>query len=207
MGSDYKGLKIRVITPALAKKHDSTKTIPLLDGGAPIANDTTLCELKTRIAQSLGYPVENLPATEGYRECNCAFARQILNRGIWKKVDCTTHTGPAVPGQDLTYCQFHSPSAQGLMSSLCAICSDTLSNHQGRENTSPSQSRDGCHNVFLRTDTACKHVLHSQCLQTDKTWTCPSSCQDSKWSDISLDINFKSSHSQAGYPSRDRQIG
>lgn len=180
MGLDYKGLKIRVITPELAKRHDSTKTIPLLDGGTPVAPSMTLCELKDRIAQSLGYVVENLPTADEYRECNCAFTRQILNRGIWKKFDCATHTGDAVSDQDLSCCQFHSPSTQSLMSNLCAICSDTILNHRPRETTSLDQTRDGCHNIFLRTDTACQHTLHSQCLQLHKSWTCPSSCQTSK---------------------------
>ena len=180
MGSDCKRLKIRVITPALAKKHDSTKMIPLLDDGTPVADSTTLYELKARISQSLGYPMHNIPAAEGYRECNCAFARQILNRGIWKKIDCATHTSAALPEKNQIDCQFYSPSTQSLMSDFCAQCSDTIVNHQARENTSPDQLHDSCHNIFIRSDTACKHVLHSRCLQSSKIWTCPSSCQTSK---------------------------
>lgn len=180
-----------MITPALAKKHDSTKTIPLLGGGIPIAYSTTLYALKFRIAQSLSFPLENLPAGPSYQECNCAFARQIVNRGIWKKINCATHTGSAVPGQAFKYCKYLSPSTQSLMSNVCAICSDTILNHHARESILPDQFGDRCHKIFVRTDTACKHVLHSQCVQLHKPWICPSSCQTGKYNNIRKPISRK----------------
>ena len=166
--ADGNGIKIRVITPELAQAYEDVNDIPLLQGGISISVNTTLWDLRSRIANSLGRVLDtNLYQTQT-EECNCTFAKQVQKHGIWTKLDCSGHsTSSSSP------CIFPSIIDQDVVSSTCAICSSPILDHQKSENT----VLECAAKVFVRTDTGCGHIVHSTCPQQEEAWVCPSECE------------------------------
>lgn len=68
---------VQIITPALARLHASTRTIPTLK--SPITYQSTLRQIRTLISNELGIVSD---AVAEAAECNCAFARQIEERAL-----------------------------------------------------------------------------------------------------------------------------
>src|SRR4051794_10527037 len=121
--ADDDGFRIRVITPSLARSHKNPRTIPLLHDGATISGRTTIGEIKSQIAEHLGYSLADEVYDHDERECNCAFARQINERGTWKKLACENYAGTQVlPKQSGHCCSFSSEGAEISASHLCAMC-------------------------------------------------------------------------------------
>ncbi|KAH7330116.1 hypothetical protein BKA65DRAFT_51346 [Rhexocercosporidium sp. MPI-PUGE-AT-0058] len=78
-GPSFAGaIKIRVITPSLARSYRDSRSIPILRGS--LTRNTTLRELKAHISNHLSYPVS--APVEASPECNCSLARQISERGL-----------------------------------------------------------------------------------------------------------------------------
>lgn len=171
--ADSTGFKIRIITPALAKAHADTKDIPLLQGGIAIPGSTTLWDLRSSIANSLGSVViDDLPGLTP--ECNCAFAKHIQRQGAWMKLECLGHS------DSLTPCIFPPINSLNPLSSSCAICSSPIST-KNHAVSSDSEHLDCVGEIFVRTDTGCGHVLHRKCIKEGKAWICPISCQACKY--------------------------
>lgn len=169
------GFKIRVITPALAK---NPNPIPLLANGRILDDHVTLREIKTLIIESLNLSVNSSTYPQGDQECNCTFANRIRERGCWEKIECYGHS------EWLANCSYRSGSKQISRSTLCAICNKQLSDHTGETDKVVNQPAN-CGRIFIRTDTSCNHVLHSQCLETANQWTCPESCLSCKYDSYS----------------------
>jgi hypothetical protein len=72
-------VKLRVITPALARAHKDVHTIPILRD-ATITSSSTLREVKAQISEHLCIHALDILHTD--QECNCSFARQINERGL-----------------------------------------------------------------------------------------------------------------------------
>ncbi|KAK4695882.1 hypothetical protein P7C71_g1945, partial [Lecanoromycetidae sp. Uapishka_2] len=77
------GVKIRVITPALAYEHVDINDIPLLHGGITVPVNTTLWDIKLQISRSLALTLEPIPPRFP-PECNCNFAHRIQDYGVKK---------------------------------------------------------------------------------------------------------------------------
>ncbi|KAG4437405.1 hypothetical protein IFR05_007130 [Cadophora sp. M221] len=71
-------IKIRVITPSLARSYRDSRSIPVLRGS--LTRNTTLRELKAHISNHLSYPVS--APVEASPECNCSLARKISEHGL-----------------------------------------------------------------------------------------------------------------------------
>ncbi|KAH7403530.1 hypothetical protein BKA64DRAFT_669265 [Cadophora sp. MPI-SDFR-AT-0126] len=71
-------IKIRVITPALARTYRDFRSIPVLRGS--LTHASTLRELKAHISNHLSYPF--LAPSDASQECNCSLARQINERAL-----------------------------------------------------------------------------------------------------------------------------
>lgn len=165
------GIKIRVITPALAQIHENVNTIPLLHGGVPVPLTTTLWDVRSRIANSLGIVLDEamLPV---HQECNCTFAQQIKAHGIWETNDCLGHDL-----SDPTVCVFRCSGREDPMADACALCSLPIAEHHGNDLGLQQFGHPDCTaKVSMRTDAGCHHILHSTCAQ-NKSWKCPSGCQ------------------------------
>lgn len=80
--------KIRIITPALAQANKDFKAIPLLQGGANITPNTTLWDLKVRIANSLGHVLDDGLRPASHQDCNCGLVKQLK-----KQLACKTSRG------------------------------------------------------------------------------------------------------------------
>lgn len=85
----YEELKVRVVTPTLARAEKDFRSIPLLPGHT-ITTNTTLRELKTNIAKYLGVSTANDLHEYDDLECNCSFARHIDERGGLNQPDVET---------------------------------------------------------------------------------------------------------------------
>ena len=72
--ADGSGIKIKVITLALAQAYEDANNISLLQGGMSISVNTTLWDLRSRIANSLGQVLDNDLYQTQTEECNCTFA-------------------------------------------------------------------------------------------------------------------------------------
>ena len=142
--------KIRVVTPALARRPTATS---LLD----IADNTTLGRLRELVAQHLGISGNSPQAAQqqSSHECNCSFARRIHERGRWAPQNCWCAGGV---GAEATR--------------RCALCTKLLRDHSCEYQGSLKCTGK----VFVRTDTSCGHSLHSTCLKNGKTWECPLRC-------------------------------
>ena len=81
------GIKIRIITPALAKTFPDISTIPLLQGGVFIPLGISLWDLKTKIANSLGHTLDNVCPSMEFQPCNCTLVKYMLKRGILRSLD------------------------------------------------------------------------------------------------------------------------
>jgi ABC-type uncharacterized transport system substrate-binding protein len=81
-------LKIRVITPVLAKACKDIRTIPILRNA--VTSNTTLQEVKSMIANHLC--VEASDFIQDCRECNCSLARQIDERALKNRNDVDGET-------------------------------------------------------------------------------------------------------------------
>ncbi|KAJ4353723.1 uncharacterized protein N0V89_005453 [Didymosphaeria variabile] len=68
-------LKVRVITPELARSHLNVNDIPLISG--TITSNTTLKELRRQVEQHLSLQASSQPEDNHHVHCNCSFARQI----------------------------------------------------------------------------------------------------------------------------------
>jgi hypothetical protein len=77
--SNAQEVKLRVITPLLARVHKDLRTIPLLTC-ATITRNSTLREVKFQISNHLQIPI--LDVVQHSEECNCSFARQIDERAL-----------------------------------------------------------------------------------------------------------------------------
>jgi hypothetical protein len=175
--ADDEGFRIRVITPSLARSHENISTIPLLHNGASISGRTTIDEIKSQIAGHLGYSLVNEVNDQDDRECNCAFARQINERGIWRKLVCGRYVGARDAEQSDHFCSFSGEGTQFSISQPCAICTSQIyDRHIGN-----SDSVNGIciAAIFIRTDTQCSHLLHDDCAQSENPWICPPSCRSS----------------------------
>ena len=77
---DGASLKVRVITPELARSHPNTNDIPLMAGTVTMA--TTLKQLRRRVEQHLGRANETQIGSGDDPSifCNCSFARLIDSR-------------------------------------------------------------------------------------------------------------------------------
>lgn len=71
-----------MITPSLAQKSATTDLIPLLNHGRSFSGQTMLREIRSAIQNHLGLPSDDLASQSKHSDCNCAFAKQILERGI-----------------------------------------------------------------------------------------------------------------------------
>lgn len=154
-------LKIRVITPGLAQAASETREIPLLEGGRYYPLSTTLSEIRHNIAQYLGIPLT--PADEPVSsECNCKLAELLLKRGVWEQIHCSNH--------NIMGCNFI-PLRGDSIASQCARCLQPLTAHDVSIDAGVCQSY-----LLRRTDLACEHVVHSQCLKSGREYSCPPSC-------------------------------
>ena len=77
-GSARPVIKLRVITPALARAHKDVRTIPIVQN-ANITSNSTLRDIKVQVSQHLGIAEGSFIQVD--EECNCSFARQIDERG------------------------------------------------------------------------------------------------------------------------------
>ena len=81
------GIKIRIITPALAKSHQNISTIPLLQGGVYIPLSTSLWNLKTKVANSLGHTLGHTCPSRESQSCNCSFVEYLLKQELLRCLD------------------------------------------------------------------------------------------------------------------------
>ena len=173
--TDAEGFRIRVITPSLARSHENISTIPLLRNGATISGRMTIGEIKSQIAGHLGYSLVNEVYDRDDRECNCSFARQINERGIWRKLVCERYAGTRGAEQSKNCCSFSAEGTHISISQPCAKCFGPLSD---QHNGSGDSLNGICMAaVFIRTDTQCSHMLHGDCMQSGDPWICPPSCR------------------------------
>ena len=179
---NHEGIKIRVITPTLARPQNDLSAVPLLRNGCTFSGRTTLRDIKVQIATHLGCPVEPDGQEHDDQECNCPFARQINERGTWNKLDCEGHCSSHSPIQPADMCSFSYQSSGILLSRTCALCSKPLLDHQ-QDHTTSDHSGACRASILIRTDTYCGHVLHSSCVESSASpWTCPPSCRSGKLS-------------------------
>ncbi|KAL1608137.1 hypothetical protein SLS60_003076 [Paraconiothyrium brasiliense] len=68
-------LKVRVITPELARSHTNVEDIQLMSG--MVTSSTTLKELRHEVEQHLGLQASSQLEDNHHVHCNCSFARQI----------------------------------------------------------------------------------------------------------------------------------
>lgn len=129
----------------------------------------TLREIKAQIIEFLGLSISSSAHQHDYQECNCAFARQIHQRGHWEKIDCQGHVSTGG-------CSYYTRSNQIPMSMPCELCSQPISDHEDEDTIMQDQNVPCRAKLFIRTDTSCGHVLHSRCLDAGFTWSCPPSC-------------------------------
>lgn len=165
-------------------------SIPLLWNGKKISGQTRLRELKGWLASFLGLCPSEEDQQPDHQECNCVFARQICERGIWKTMDCCGHSSSKQSEVDASNCRF----AQGddyLSSSYpCALCSKPLADHHistDQSNDEPVTCRT---KVFLRTDLPCQHMIHSSCVSSEGAWNCPPACSASKLDEAVVPIHL-----------------
>jgi hypothetical protein len=176
---DAEGFRIRVITPSLARSHENISTIPLLHNGATISGRTTIGEIKSQIAVHLGYSLGSEVNDQDDWECNCAFARQINERGIWRKLVCGRNVGTQDAEQSNHSCSFSAEGIHISISQPCVMCSRPLYDQQ----IGNIDSLNGIcmAAMFIRTDTQCSHLLHGDCMQSGNPWICPPSCRSGMW--------------------------
>ena len=71
----------------MAKSDQNISTIPLLKGGVYMPLSTSLWDLKTQIANSLGHTLGHAyPSTER-QSCNCSFVEYLLKHGLLRCLD------------------------------------------------------------------------------------------------------------------------
>ncbi|KAF4633485.1 hypothetical protein G7Y89_g4628 [Cudoniella acicularis] len=74
-------VKLRIITPALARAHQDVRHIPIVEE-ASITPSSTLRDLNTHVHNFLTLPLSDSVYED--QECNCSFSRQIRERGIMR---------------------------------------------------------------------------------------------------------------------------
>lgn len=178
--STAEALKVRVITPSLARAHEDVNSIPLLWNGRKISGQTTLRELKGWLADFLGLCSSKGDQQPDHQECNCVFARQICKRGIWKRMNCCGHSSSTQLEVDTSNCRFAQDDDYLSLSHLCALCSRPLADHHTSNDPLLDEPATCRTKVFLRTDLPCQHMLHSSCVSSEGAWTCPTACSASK---------------------------
>ncbi|KAK3369954.1 hypothetical protein B0H63DRAFT_551902 [Podospora didyma] len=75
-------IKVRVLTPLLAKKHKDPNSAPLIP--TTFSQKTTLRQLRQRIAQCLNLQDNTTPDEKSHQECNCSLARAIRDGNQFK---------------------------------------------------------------------------------------------------------------------------
>lgn len=174
------GLKVRVITPSLARAHKEINSIPLLWNGRTISGQTALRQLKTCVTDFLGLCSSSADQRHDYQECNCVFAQQICKRGIWKTIGCGGHSSSNQLDVNTTNCTFAQDDDSLSLSHPCALCSERLADHHPSSDPLSDKPAPCRPQAFLRTDLPCEHMVHSSCVSAKGAWTCPPTCNKSK---------------------------
>lgn len=83
------GFKLRIITPALAQQHDIS-SIPTIERRLPA--EITIQQLRKLIAQHLHLPIGDTVFNDGFKLCNCSFARAIHDETTFKQGDLASES-------------------------------------------------------------------------------------------------------------------
>jgi hypothetical protein len=160
-----RGIFIRVITPASARKLSQNCDASLFNGGLRYPLSASLRQLKEDVAKHLSVEIQlpsHVDLSSSTNECNCILAASVAKHGISDMLRRRESNQMSA-----------STSREGIdMSKECLICLNSL----GDRVTSCANDGTGGIDCPLVSNAGCGHTFHHDCYVRHGGKNCPGGC-------------------------------